>query len=719
MPFPQLDIIIVNYNSTSHLLNCLNSIKVNNGFTGINVYVEDNGSKDDPERIIRMYPEVHLTLHNVNLGFAKAANSGIRRSSSPYVMLLNPDTLIQPGAIESLVGFMENNPTIGVTGPKILNTDGSVQGSARAFPTPLTALFGRSSVLTRMFPNNPITRANILTFKCNGRHPMKVDWVSGACMVVRRKAISQVGMFDERFFMYWEDADWCRRMWDKGWRVVYYPNAEVVHYVGVSSEQRIARSVLEFHKSSYLLFGKYTRFPSGFKPAIIAALAFRLFVVLAFGAIRVFMAKNKKSDTAESPLPFKSTPDNGKIRILRLIARLNIGGPAIHVHLLTKGLDHRRFESRLVTGKISAKEGDMSYLFKDITAKPICIPELQREIKLWMDFMAVLRIFKLVREYQPHIVHTHTAKAGTSARIALTMYYLLCKKRVKMVHTFHGHVFEGYFGRIRSVFFIWIERLLSRVTDVIIAISNSQKKALVNKFRIAPKNKIKVIELGFELTPFLNNQNRKGWFRNKFGIDNNIKLIGIIGRLVSIKNHIMFLEGARLFLERYPSEKVLFIIVGDGELREELEKYCKDNNILKQVLFLGWIKDVASIYADLDVLALTSLNEGTPVSIIEAMASSVPIISTDAGGVLDLLGPPESTPPKNGFLVCERGVLCRRSDPIGFARGLDCLLKGDANSNGSRVKSAKMFVRERYTQQRLFKDLESLYSELISHNPAL
>ncbi len=173
-------------------------------------------------------------------------------------------------------------------GPQILDRDGSVQGSARAFPTPLTGLFGRSSFLTRFFPNNSLTRKNILTTRSDCKTPMEVHRVSGACMVVRRKAVDDVGLMDERFFLYWEDADWCKRMRDKGWKVVYFPRASVVHYVGVSSAQAFMRSTVEFHKSSYRLFDKYSKPPLRFlRPLAIAGLSLRLCYALVSNGMRV------------------------------------------------------------------------------------------------------------------------------------------------------------------------------------------------------------------------------------------------------------------------------------------------------------------------------------------------------------------------------------------------------------------------------------------------
>jgi GT2 family glycosyltransferase len=241
------------------------------------VFIQDNASDDDVDRLGSEFPQAIVSKNRKNIGFARAVNKGLTQSAAPYVVLINPDTIVREGCFETILEYMEKNTDIGVIGPRILNTDGTVQGSARAFPTPFTGLFGRNTVLTKWFPNNPITRANMYTSRRHEKTPMDVDWVSGACMVVRRRAIENVGLMDARFFLYWEDADWCRRMWQKGWKVVYHPIPTVVHSVGTSSSTKPIRSLIEFHKSCYRLFDKYNRTPFKFiNPLVASALALRL-----------------------------------------------------------------------------------------------------------------------------------------------------------------------------------------------------------------------------------------------------------------------------------------------------------------------------------------------------------------------------------------------------------------------------------------------------------
>ncbi len=711
MKHPHVDVILVNYNSTDHLLPCLKSIYDASRGLNIRVWVQDNASKDNVDRITNSFPEVSLIKNDKNLGFARAVNRSLFQGSAPFILILNPDTILSPGFFGPLLEYMETHGDVGIIGPRILDTDETVQGSARAFPTLLTALFGRRSILTRFFPDNPITRENILTSRSDGVSPMAVDWVSGACMLVRREALMRVGPMDNRFFMYWEDADWCRNMWQNGWKVIYFPRSSIVHFAGVSSDKNIFRSVLEFHKSIYRLFEKHARSPHSFlRPLIFWGLIYRFLFVIFSQGISILFHRGLGFSPGERR---GHACNDGRIKLLRFIARLNIGGPSIHVYLLTKGLDPAKFHSILVTGKISHQEGDMSYLFESLSEKPIVIDDLQREIRPWLDIRAFLKILALLHTENPSIVDTHTAKAGTTARLAVILYNSLHRKQIRTVHTFHGHVFEGYFSKIKSSAFIWVERLLARGTDIIVAISASQKRDLSEKFKIAPPCRIKTIPLGFDLKPFLSSRKFKGQLRKRLGIPESTAVVGIIGRLVPIKNHRMFFDAAKRFLESHPERKAVFLVVGDGELRERLEQYTRDSGIASNVRFMGWMRNLPFVYADVDILALTSLNEGTPFSIIEAMASSVPVIAAGVGGVPDLLGKSEGRRSRASFEVHERGILCKNGDARGFAEGLQFLMEIDSNERSARVDRARVFVEEQFSEKRLLRDMETLYQELV------
>jgi len=272
------------------------------GDIAFKVHVVDNASKENINILQQKFPHVMLSKNSINIGFAKAVNYAISKTDAPTILLLNPDTMVDKNFFKSMLAFMEKNPDVGIAGPKIYESGGTIQGSARSFPTLMTALFGRNSFMTKFFPDNRLTRKNILNSTANGDSPIKVDWISGACMMVRRRAVEDVGLMDENFFMYWEDADWCRRMVHKAWKVVYYPGASIVHFSGKSSDRNLIQSVVAFHKSAYYLFKKYNSDPFGIMCGIVMmGLGVRACFLLALHGIRCRkMRKNKNCAPVDS-----------------------------------------------------------------------------------------------------------------------------------------------------------------------------------------------------------------------------------------------------------------------------------------------------------------------------------------------------------------------------------------------------------------------------------
>jgi len=384
-------------------------------------------------------------------------------------------------------------------------------------------------------------------------------------------------------------------------------------------------------------------------------------------------------------------------KILRVITRLNIGGPAIHAVLLSSELNKNgSYRDILVCGKVSESEGDMMYLAQSKGLKPIVIPELSREISLKKDIKAFFSLLRILREERPDIIHTHTAKAGTLGRLAAVFSRVPVK-----VHTFHGHIFDGYFSPVRAKFFLWIERFLALFTDRVITVSKRVEEEVIGELKVADKKKSVVVSLGLEFEKFVDCWKQKGEFRKSLGLDKDTALVGIVGRLVPIKNHKMFLDIAKMVKDKMPERKIRFIIVGDGESRSYLERYTVSLGLKEHVIFTGWVKELAPVYADLDIIALTSLNEGTPVSLIEAMAAGKPVISTDVGGVKDVL--------EDGLA----GIVVKSMDIEAFSTRLMALLKDDEMRHkiGAAGKEA---VIKKYSKERLVRDIKSLYAGLIS-----
>jgi glycosyltransferase involved in cell wall biosynthesis len=356
----------------------------------------------------------------------------------------------------------------------------------------------------------------------------------------------------------------------------------------------------------------------------------------------------------------------------------------------------------------------MAYIanFKDKVK--IVIPQLQREISLFHDLRALIEVIQAIHRFDPHIIHSHTSKAGTISRTAAWLCNLLRNNKIIVVHTFHGNVLDGYFSRFKSTLILWIEQLMARVTDAIIAISETQNWELSKVYKLAHPRKISTIKLGFDLNPFKAAGQWRGRVRHRFDIADDTLLIGIVGRMVPIKNHTMFLDAGKTLVETLPAKKIKFLLVGDGEDRQCLENYTDLLGIREKVVFSGWERDLPPIYADLDILALTSLNEGTPVSVIEAMAASVPVVSTGVGGIKDLLGGIEVEQPGHGaFKICQRGILCPEDDPDTFSKALAYMIETGYLLDNDRFSRARDYVLKNYSVERLVHDVESLYEKLL------
>lgn len=253
-----VSVVIVNWNAGELLDACLTALLASKPVGTVQVLLVDNASTDGSQlRAAQEHSGIEVLQNTENGGFARAVNQALARAEGEFVLLLNPDVVLSPTAIPMLVAFMSQRPDVAVVGPKLLNPDGTVQGSARRDPSPWTGLFGRVALLTRLFPNNPMSLRELPGLGHVGDEPLAVDWVSGACLMVRRAAYERVGRLDERFFLFWEDADWCRRFRDAGWKVCYLPSAIATHDVGVSCAQRPVRSAVDFHRSAYRFYRKH------------------------------------------------------------------------------------------------------------------------------------------------------------------------------------------------------------------------------------------------------------------------------------------------------------------------------------------------------------------------------------------------------------------------------------------------------------------------------
>ena len=406
------------------------------------------------------------------------------------------------------------------------------------------------------------------------------------------------------------------------------------------------------------------------------------------------------------------------MKVLRIIARLNVGGPARHVVWLTAGLKQDGYDTLLVAGVVPPGEDDMGYLAEQAGVAPLTLPHMSREISP-KDAITVWKLFRLMSCEKPSLVHTHTAKAGTVGRVAGFMYRWLTPatligrpRQCRFVHTSHGHVFHSYYGPTKTRVFLTIERVLARlVTDRIIVITEQQRQEISKTFRVGKPSQFAVIPLGIDLAVYADWENRRTEFRRELAVDADEILVGIVGRLTEIKNHEMFLRVAADF-KKSSQAKVKFVIIGDGHLRSQLESQVEVSDLRNEVLVLGSRSDSENFYPALDIVALTSRNEGTPLSIIEGMANARPVVATLVGGVADLLGRKVEDAAAHRFAIHERGLAVASGDIEGFSLALQYLVANEPlrRDLGERGRA---FVLQNYAKERLLKDVAALYAELL------
>lgn len=394
------------------------------------------------------------------------------------------------------------------------------------------------------------------------------------------------------------------------------------------------------------------------------------------------------------------------IKILRIINRFNLGGPTYNVAYLTKYMPSE-YQTLLVGGVPEKSETDSLHILQALNIEPIIIPEMSRSINPLNDFQTYTKIRKIIQTYQPDIVHTHASKAGFVGRLAA-----IHERVPVIVHTFHGHVFHSYFHPLVTKVFLNIERYLAKKSSKIIAISQLQKKELSEIFKVAESDKFEVIPLGLDLKKFAENIDQKRQrFREQYKISPDSIAIGIIGRLSPIKNHHLLIDTVHL-LKRQTSKKIEILIIGDGETKTELMEYIKNKQMSYRTrateppsdfYFTSWIKEMDMVYAGLDIVTLTSKNEGTPVSLIEAQAAGKTILSTDVGGVKDILHP-------------SAGVLIHTFQAEELANGLLKAIDHYETWNNHILKEISPHIIQRYSYQNLVEKMDQLYKGLLKVN---
>jgi glycosyltransferase involved in cell wall biosynthesis len=384
------------------------------------------------------------------------------------------------------------------------------------------------------------------------------------------------------------------------------------------------------------------------------------------------------------------------VRVLRVIARLNMGGPAIHVVNLAKGLETRGYHTTLVAGSLARGEDSMAFLAEEAGVSVVSMPAIQREISVLNDARSAVQLAGLIRAERPHILHTHTAKAGAIGRAAAVLAG--DARPPVVVHTFHGHVLKGYFDRPRTAFFRQVERTLARTSDALVAVSPEVRDELVS-LGVAPAEKFAVIRLGIPLQERLGGAGAELDYRALYGIPRDAFIVGWVGRMTGVKDTAAILDIVRATRER--RVEAVLCMVGDGPDRERLEELAHELGIARACYFVGYQEDVAGYYRLFDAFVLPSVNEGTPVSAIEALASGTPVVANRVGGVPDVV--------RDGV----DGYLVEPGDTDGAAARL-AELAADPELRRHLGEAGRAHVLERYSVARLVDDVDRLYRSLLA-----
>ncbi len=388
------------------------------------------------------------------------------------------------------------------------------------------------------------------------------------------------------------------------------------------------------------------------------------------------------------------------IRILRVIGRLNVGGPALHVAYLSAGLAKRGYETTLVAGSVARGEDSMAFVAESLGVSVVRLGEMRRDISPLRDSVALAHLVRLIRETRPHILHTHMAKAGAVGRLAA-----LASGDARppvVLHTFHGHVLRHYFDPVRTTAFRLLERWLARSTTALVAVSPQVRDELV-ELGVAPGKQFAVVRLGIELSARVGSEDGRVEQRRLLGISPDRFVVGWIGRMTAVKRADHVLLAFRQLRES--GVDACLCLVGDGPDRPAIERRAHELGIMRDTLFLGFQQDVAPFYAAFDALLLPSASEGTPVSAIEALAAGRPVVATRVGGVPDVVRDGEDG------LLAEPGAIDELSERL-------VRLARDPSLRERMGAAGRERVGRRYGVERLVDEMDLLYRSLLEASPS-
>ncbi len=393
------------------------------------------------------------------------------------------------------------------------------------------------------------------------------------------------------------------------------------------------------------------------------------------------------------------------MRTLRILTRLNIGGPAINVTLADAGLRARGYDTLLVHGRLEPGEASAVPMAEGHGIPMLQLPTLVRPVSPRHDLATWRTLVRLLEERRPHIVHTHTSKAGALGRLAARWHNRRVppEQRCRVVHTFDGHVFEGYFGTPASRVIVTAERWLARSTDAIVTVAPRQRDDLVNRYRIAPAERVVVVPHGLDLTTFSGIPVFDAGARSALGLPLDAVIAVFAGRLVPIKDVSTLVEAFALTRAGCPAAHL--VVAGDGPLRAGLEAHADRLGLRTAITWLGWYRDVARLYAAADLVVLSSRNAGTPLALIEGMAAGRPAVATAVGGVADVVS--------DGVT----GLVVAPGDPGALASAMSRLMT-DTGARHAMGAAARADIARRYSAERLADDLDRLYRSMLERRVA-
>jgi glycosyltransferase involved in cell wall biosynthesis len=671
-----LSISIVLYeNDEEEIQSLLNCIYANSLL--YKVYLIDNSATDKLKTLVNKN-DVEYIFNNKNIGFGKAHNIALKKSinDSLYHLVLNPDIEFETDVLEKIFDFMQAHKDVGQLLPKVFYRNGDLQKLCHLLPRPANL------ISRRFFENTSWAKKINDKYELNGfayNKSLNIPNLSGCFMFLRCDVLKQTGLFDERFFMYLEDVDLCRRIHAIS-RTVFLPDVSIIH--GFEKESYTNKIVLKHHINSAI---KY------------------------FNKWGWFIDKERKKFNHRilkdiSVQKSNSAQNSFKPRLLILTNRLVVGGISNDIIPLAYYL-RSEFEIFILYGEKEEGEAEAIFLLNKYPGLNIKkIPSFQKQIHPLKDTMAWFGISKEIKNFNADIVHTHGAKSGFLGRLAAY------KNKVPyIIHTYHGHHFHSYYNRFISGFLLKMEKRLGRITTVIIAISKWQKKELTEIYNIVPPEKVRTISLGIEVEKKnLDPVKQRCVFRKKYAVEEDIIAIGIAGRIVPIKNLQLFVQVAANLLSS-TTKKICFFIMGDGILKKQIEAQCTSLNISytenagekADMIFTSWIEDIVPAIHAMDIIALTSNNEGTPVSLIEAQFCGKPVVATNAGGVKDIV------------LNNETGFVAEPGDADAIFKKLKLLIENNELRKTMGEKAAR-FAAANFSKQKEVESYKQLYKNLLT-----